>query len=61
MPLGDIVTSIQNGIGSTLGSIAIIFGLGAMLGRVIADAGGAHRIAITLLGRSVPKNRPPRI
>lgn len=51
MPLGDIVTSIQNGIGGTLGSIAIIFGLGAMLGRVIADAGGAHRIAITLLNK----------
>lgn len=51
MPLGDIVTSIQGGIGGTLGSIAIIFGLGAMLGRVIADAGGAHRIAITLIDK----------
>jgi gluconate:H+ symporter, GntP family len=51
MPLGDIVTSIQAGIGGTLGSIAIIFGLGAMLGRVIADAGGAHRIAITLINK----------
>ncbi|CEE00904.1 MULTISPECIES: gluconate:H+ symporter [Bacillaceae] len=51
MPLGDIVTSIQNGIGATLSSIAIIFGLGAMLGRVVADAGGAHRIAITLIDK----------
>ncbi|WP_082195166.1 gluconate:H+ symporter [Bacillus andreraoultii] len=51
MPLGDIVTSIQGGIGGTLSSIAIIFGLGAMLGRVIADAGGAHRIAITLIDK----------
>lgn len=51
MPLGDIATSIQTGIGGTLGSIAIIFGLGAMLGRVIADAGGAHRIATTLIDK----------
>lgn len=51
IPLGDIVTSIQGGIGSTLSSIAIIFGLGAMLGRVIADAGGAHRIANTLIDK----------
>lgn len=51
MPLGKVVTSIQNGIGGTLSSIAIIFGLGAMLGRVIADAGGAHRIAITLINK----------
>ncbi len=51
MPLGNIVTSIQNGIGGTLGSIAIIFGIGAMLGRVIADAGGAYRIATTLIDK----------
>lgn len=51
MPLGDIVTSIQGGIGGTLSSIAIIFGIGAMLGKVIADAGGAHRIAITLIDK----------
>lgn len=51
MPLGDIAASIQTGIGGTLGSIAIIFGLGAMLGRVIADAGGAHKIATTLIDK----------
>lgn len=51
MPLGDIVESIETGIGGTLSSIAIIFGVGAMLGRVIADAGGAQRIAITLINK----------
>ena len=49
MPLDDIVGSIEGGLGGTLGHLALIFGLGAMLGRLIADAGGAQRIAMTLI------------
>jgi len=51
MPLNTIVSSIEGGLGGTLGHIALIFGLGAMLGRLIADAGGAHRIAMTLIDK----------
>nr|WP_230163524.1 GntP family permease [Peribacillus simplex] len=51
MPLGNVVTSIEGGLGGTLGHIALIFGLGAMLGRLIADAGGAQRIAMTLINK----------
>lgn len=40
MPLENVVKSIEGGLGGTLGHIALIFGLGAMLGRLIADAGG---------------------
>lgn len=36
MPLGQIPVSIQNGIGGSLGELAIVFGFGAMLGRLIA-------------------------
>ncbi|GBG96162.1 gluconate:H+ symporter [Lactococcus termiticola] len=49
MPLGQIPASIEKGIGSSLGELAIVFGFGAMLGRLIADAGGAYRIAKTLI------------
>ncbi|MDR3191180.1 MAG: gluconate:H+ symporter [Lactobacillaceae bacterium] len=49
MPLGQIPVSIQNGIASQLGELAIVFGFGAMLGRLVADAGGAYRIAHTLI------------
>lgn len=49
MPLGQIPVSIQNGIGGSLGELAIVFGFGAMLGRLIADAGGAYRISKTLI------------
>ncbi|WP_178024403.1 GntP family permease [uncultured Paenibacillus sp.] len=51
MPLNTIVSSIEGGLGGTLGHIALIFGLGAMLGKLIADAGGAHRIAMTLINK----------
>lgn len=51
MPTGEIVDSIESGLGGTLGHIGLIFGMGAMLGRLIADAGGASRIAITLTNK----------
>lgn len=49
IPLKSIVSTIEAGMGDTLGHIAVIFGLGAMLGRLLADAGGAQRIAMTLI------------
>jgi gluconate:H+ symporter, GntP family len=51
IPVKEIVHSIENGLGGTLGHIGIIFGLGAMLGRLIADSGGANRIATTLINK----------
>lgn len=56
IPLNKIVKSIEGGLGGTLGHIALIFGIGAMLGRLIADAGGAQRIAITLINKFGEKN-----
>lgn len=49
MAPAKIATSIQNGIGAQLGELALVFGFGAMLGRLVADAGGAYRIAHTLI------------
>ncbi|OAK75039.1 gluconate:H+ symporter [Lederbergia galactosidilytica] len=56
MPLDKIVESIEGGMGGTLGSIALIFGFGAILGRLVADAGGAQRIATTLIDKFGEKN-----
>ncbi|QII51312.1 gluconate permease [Bacillus paralicheniformis] len=56
MPLDDIVKTIEKGLGGTLGHIALIFGLGAMLGKLIADSGGAQRIAMTLVNKFGEKN-----
>ncbi|MFB7142139.1 gluconate:H+ symporter [Gottfriedia sp. NPDC056225] len=51
IPYTDVAKSIENGIGGTLGHISLIFGMGAMLGKLIADAGGANRIAVTLIDK----------
>ncbi|MDQ0221016.1 gluconate permease [Peribacillus cavernae] len=56
MPMAEIVKSIEAGLGGTLGHLALIFGLGAMLGKLIADSGGAQRIAMTLVNKFGEKN-----
>ena len=56
MPLDIIVKTIEAGLGGTLGHLALIFGLGAMLGKLIADSGGAQRIAMTLVNKFGEKN-----
>lgn len=47
----DVVTSITKGLGGTLGTIAIVIGLGTMLGKMMAESGGAERIATTLVDK----------
>ena len=42
---------MRTGLGGTLGHIALILGFGAMIGRLIADAGGAYRISMTLIDK----------
>jgi GntP family gluconate:H+ symporter len=49
MPLSTIVKSFETGVGGTLGHIAIIVALGTMLGKMMAESGGADRIAHTLI------------
>jgi GntP family gluconate:H+ symporter len=51
MALPDIMKRFQEGVGSVLGSIAMILGLGNMLGKMMAESGGAERIAVTLIQR----------
>ena len=49
MPLGNIVSSFETGTGNTLGHIAIVVGLGTMLGKMMAESGASERIAETLI------------
>lgn len=49
MPMATIVKSFETGNGNTLGHIAIVVGLGTMLGKMMAESGGAERIATTLI------------
>jgi gluconate:H+ symporter, GntP family len=46
-----IIDSIKAGLGNTLGFLAIVLALGTMLGKMMAESGGAERIAKTLINR----------
>ncbi len=49
MPLDTIVNSIEKGIGGTLGFLVMILGLGAMLGKLVAESGAAQQITTGLI------------
>jgi Gnt-I system high-affinity gluconate transporter len=52
MPIDKVIASAEKGVGNTLGKLALIIGFGAMLGKLLADCGGAQRIASTLIEKS---------
>ncbi len=45
MPLDSVMDSIQEGMGGTLGFVAIVVGLGAIFGQMLEDSGGAESLA----------------
>lgn len=49
MELNTIVESIEKGIGNTLGFLVMILGLGAMLGKLVAESGAAQKITNGLI------------
>jgi GntP family gluconate:H+ symporter len=55
LQLTDIAKAFQEGVGSTLGFIAVVVGLGTMLGKMLAESGGAEVIAETFIRWLGPK------
>lgn len=51
MPVDKLLKSFTNGVGSTVASVGVLIAFGAMLGKLLADSGGADRIVDTVLGR----------
>jgi len=49
MELNAIMASIEKGIGNTLGFLVMILGLGAMLGKLVAESGAAQKITNGLI------------
>ena len=49
MPAGDILDSMQQGMGGTLGFVATVVGLGAIFGQILEHSGGAEALARSLL------------
>ncbi|MBT8300537.1 MAG: gluconate:H+ symporter [Maribacter sp.] len=51
-----VLTAIEVGIGKTLGSLIMILGFGAMLGKLVADSGAAQRITTKLVDKFGKRN-----
>jgi GntP family gluconate:H+ symporter len=45
IPLQDVFTVVSSGVGSTMGKVAILIALGAVLGRMIEVSGGVQSLA----------------
>lgn len=45
MPFEDVVPTIVEGLGGTLGNVALLVGLGAMLGAIVEHSGGADALS----------------
>ncbi|UTF60283.1 GntP family permease [Gilvimarinus sp. DA14] len=58
VPLPEVASTIQAGMGSTLGYIAIVIGLGTMIGEILQVSGGAQQIANTLTRKAGTERAP---
>ena len=58
MPLNEITKSIQDGMGSTLGFVATVVGLGAIFGQILESSGGAEALAHSLIRKFGQKKAP---
>ncbi|WP_298176125.1 GntP family permease [Saccharomonospora sp.] len=58
IPAGQIVDTISDGFGSTLANVALLVGLGAMLGRLLEVSGGAQSLTDALIRRFGEKRAP---
>jgi GntP family gluconate:H+ symporter len=57
IPLEKVTASYENGVGGVLGYVGVLIALGAMLGKLLADSGGADKLVETLL-RGRPATLP---
>ncbi len=48
----DTIASFTAGLGSTVASVGVLIALGAILGKLLADSGGADQIVDTILAKA---------
>lgn len=51
LPAAKVLQAVEEGMGGTLGFIAVVVGLGAMFGQMLEESGGAQCLADTLVER----------
>ncbi|MFI1796706.1 gluconate:H+ symporter [Streptomyces sp. NPDC020379] len=57
-PLDKVITSFTSGLGATVAGVGVLIALGAILGKLLADSGGADQIVDTILARSGNRSMP---
>jgi gluconate:H+ symporter, GntP family len=58
MPFSTILRSFETGLGNTLAHIAVVVALGTMLGKMMAESGGAASVADALIKLFGPRRVP---
>ncbi|GAA4216267.1 GntT/GntP/DsdX family permease [Actinocatenispora rupis] len=53
-----VALSFETGVGAVLGNVGVVVALGTMLGKLLAESGGAQQIADTLLRHARPRAVP---
>jgi Gnt-I system high-affinity gluconate transporter len=56
MTPANLIKSIEAGVGSTMGGLALIICLGAILGKILEESGAAEKISLTLIKSFGEKN-----
>jgi gluconate:H+ symporter, GntP family len=54
----DTITSFTGGVGSTVGSVGLLIALGAMIGGLLAESGGADRVVSAFVDHVSPQRLP---
>jgi Gnt-I system high-affinity gluconate transporter len=49
MPVDAVIKSVEKGVGSTLGQLALVIGFGAMLGEILAQSGAIQQVSTRLI------------
>ncbi|MFV0428583.1 MAG: transporter, partial [Arachnia sp.] len=57
----EVIPLVMEGLGSTLGNVALLVGLGAMLGGIVEKTGGAQVLAETFTEKLGPKRVGPAL
>ncbi|QPP06886.1 gluconate transporter [Streptomyces bathyalis] len=57
-PLDKTIESFSTGLGDTVSGVGVLIALGAMLGKLLADSGGADEIVDTILARTGERSMP---
>ncbi|RRO16019.1 gluconate transporter [Saccharopolyspora rhizosphaerae] len=58
MPFSDLVDTFTKGLGETVGDVGLLVALGAMLGKLLTDSGGADQVVETVMRRTTSKTLP---